>query len=81
MSSMRQAAHRAVVDVDVELGLVRVVEMATAQDVGKAMNPVAVDGQIEGGTVQGLGLLTPRRAPAWERCHWWRRFRLKPLLP
>ncbi|MYH93288.1 MAG: molybdopterin-dependent oxidoreductase, partial [Acidimicrobiaceae bacterium] len=50
------AAHRAVVDVDVELGLVRVVEMATAQDVGKAMNPAAVEGQIEGGTVQGLGL-------------------------
>ena len=44
------------VDVDVELGLVRVVEMATAQDVGKALNPVAVEGQIEGGTVQGLGL-------------------------
>ena len=50
------AAHRAVVDVDVELGLVRVVEMATAQDVGKALNPAAVEGQIEGGTVQGLGL-------------------------
>ena len=49
------AAHRAVVDVDVELGLVRVVELATAQDVGRAMNPVAVEGQIEGGTVQGLG--------------------------
>ena len=39
-----------------ELGLVRVVELATAQDVGKAMNPAAVEGQIEGGTVQGLGL-------------------------
>ncbi len=50
------AAHRAVVDVDMELGLVKVVEIATAQDVGKAMNPVAVEGQIEGGTVQGLGL-------------------------
>ena len=50
------AAHRAVVDVDVELGLVRVVELATAQDVGRAMNPSAVEGQIEGGTVQGLGL-------------------------
>jgi xanthine dehydrogenase D subunit len=50
------AAHRAVVDVDVELGLVRVVELATAQDVGRAMNPLAVEGQIEGGTVQGLGL-------------------------
>jgi xanthine dehydrogenase D subunit len=50
------AAHRAVVDVDTELGLVRVVEMATAQDVGKALNPQAVEGQIEGGTAQGLGL-------------------------
>ena len=50
------AAHRAVVDVDIELGLVKVVEMATAQDVGKAMNPAGVEGQIEGGTVQGLGL-------------------------
>ncbi|MGH9114623.1 MAG: xanthine dehydrogenase subunit D [Acidimicrobiales bacterium] len=50
------AAHRAVVDVDVELGLVRVVELATAQDVGKAINPLAVEGQIEGGSAQGLGL-------------------------
>jgi CO/xanthine dehydrogenase Mo-binding subunit len=50
------AAHRAVVDVDVELGLVRVVEIATAQDVGKAVNPQAVEGQIEGGIAQGLGL-------------------------
>jgi len=50
------AAHRATVDVDVELGLVRVVEIATAQDVGKALNPVAVRGQIAGGTAQGLGL-------------------------
>ncbi len=50
------AAHRAIVDVDVELGLVRVVEIATAQDVGKAMNPLAVEGQIEGGIAQGLGL-------------------------
>ncbi|MEV0056269.1 xanthine dehydrogenase subunit D [Saccharopolyspora shandongensis] len=50
------AAHRAVVDVDVELGLVKVVELATAQDVGKAMNPLSVEGQIEGGSAQGLGL-------------------------
>ena len=50
------AAHRAVVEVDTELGLVRVVEMATAQDVGKAMNPQALEGQIEGGIAQGLGL-------------------------
>jgi xanthine dehydrogenase D subunit len=50
------AAHRAVVDVDVELGLVRVVELACAQDVGRAMNPQAVLGQIQGGSAQGLGL-------------------------
>jgi xanthine dehydrogenase D subunit len=50
------AAHRAVVDVDVELGLVRVVELACAQDVGKAINPQAVLGQIHGGSAQGLGL-------------------------
>jgi xanthine dehydrogenase D subunit len=50
------AAHRAVVDVDTELGLVKVVELACTQDVGKAMNPQAVEGQIQGGTAQGLGL-------------------------
>ncbi|WP_433272892.1 molybdopterin cofactor-binding domain-containing protein [Actinosynnema sp. CS-041913] len=50
------AAHRAVVDVDVELGLVKVVELNCAQDVGKALNPQAVLGQIQGGSAQGLGL-------------------------
>ena len=50
------AAHRAVVDVDTELGLVKVVELATAQDVGKAINPLAIQGQLEGGAAQGLGL-------------------------
>jgi CO/xanthine dehydrogenase Mo-binding subunit len=50
------AAHRAVVDVDIELGLIKVVELATAQDVGKAINPQAVEGQLEGGAAQGLGL-------------------------
>jgi CO/xanthine dehydrogenase Mo-binding subunit len=50
------AAHRAIVDVDVELGLVKVVELATAQDVGKVMNPAGVLGQIYGGSAQGLGL-------------------------
>jgi xanthine dehydrogenase D subunit len=49
-------AHRAVVDVDVELGLVKVVQVATAQDIGRALNPLSVTGQIEGGIAQGLGL-------------------------
>jgi Aerobic-type carbon monoxide dehydrogenase, large subunit CoxL/CutL homologs len=48
--------HRAVVDVDVELGLVKVVELAAVQDVGRALNPLALEGQIHGGTAQGLGL-------------------------
>jgi xanthine dehydrogenase D subunit len=50
------AAHRAVVDVDPDLGLVRVVEMATTQDTGTILNPQHVVGQIEGGTAQGVGL-------------------------
>ncbi|MFD8416867.1 xanthine dehydrogenase subunit D [Streptomyces sp. NPDC059650] len=50
------AAHRAVVEVDTELGLVKVVELACAQDVGKALNPLSVVGQIQGGTIQGLGV-------------------------
>ncbi|WP_027931827.1 xanthine dehydrogenase subunit D [Amycolatopsis thermoflava] len=50
------AAHRAVVDVDTELGLVKVVALDCAQDVGRALNPQAVLGQIQGGSAQGLGL-------------------------
>ena len=50
------AAHRAVVDVDIGTGLVKVVQVATSQDVGKAINPQAVVGQLEGGIAQGLGL-------------------------
>ena len=50
------AAHRAVCDVDGELGIVRAVEVATTQDVGRIMNPLALEGQIHGGIAQGLGL-------------------------
>jgi CO/xanthine dehydrogenase Mo-binding subunit len=50
------AAMRVVVEVDVDLGLSRVVWIGTAQDVGNALNRTAVEGQIEGGTAQGLGL-------------------------
>ena len=49
-------AHRAVVDVDCDLGLVKVVQIATAQDVGKVLNPLSALGQLEGGIAQGLGL-------------------------
>lgn len=50
------AAHRAVVEVDTDLGLVKVIELACAQDVGKSLNPLSTVGQIQGGTTQGLGL-------------------------
>jgi xanthine dehydrogenase D subunit len=50
------AAHRAVVDVDTDLGLVRVVQVATGQDVGRVLHPSQVIGQIEGGIAQGVGL-------------------------
>jgi CO/xanthine dehydrogenase Mo-binding subunit len=49
-------AMKVVAEVDVELGLTRIVWIGAAQDVGKAVNPQQVEGQIEGGTAQGLGL-------------------------
>ncbi|GAA2396409.1 molybdopterin-dependent oxidoreductase [Streptomyces glaucosporus] len=49
------AAIRAVVDVDVELGAIRVVEMAVAQDVGRVLNPQQVRARIEAGVTQGVG--------------------------
>jgi xanthine dehydrogenase D subunit len=49
-------AQRAVVEVDEELGLVRVVQVASAMDPGRSINPQGVEGQSEGGTAMGLGL-------------------------
>jgi CO/xanthine dehydrogenase Mo-binding subunit len=49
-------AMKVVTEVDVDLGLTRVVWIGAAQDVGRAVNPQQVEGQIEGGTAQGLGL-------------------------
>ncbi len=54
--SFAVSAHRAVVDVDNGLGLIRVVEMAMSQDVGRILNPLQALGQFEGGTAQGVGL-------------------------
>lgn len=50
------AAQIATVEVDLELGTVKVLRMVAAHDVGKAINPTLVEGQIEGGIAQGLGL-------------------------
>jgi CO/xanthine dehydrogenase Mo-binding subunit len=49
-------AHMAEVEVDLALGTVRVVKITAAHDVGRAINPTLVEGQIEGGAAQGLGL-------------------------
>jgi CO/xanthine dehydrogenase Mo-binding subunit len=48
-------AVTAEVEVDTETGRVQVLRMVTAYDVGKAINPISLEGQIEGGTIQGLG--------------------------
>jgi CO/xanthine dehydrogenase Mo-binding subunit len=52
------SAQRAVVDVDPELGLVRVVQVASVQDVGTVGEPAQLLGQVEGGIVQGVGMVT-----------------------
>ena len=54
--SLATCAMRVVAEVDVELGLTRLVWIGAAQDVGKALNPQSITGQIEGGTAQGIGL-------------------------
>jgi CO/xanthine dehydrogenase Mo-binding subunit len=49
------ATHAAEVEVDVETGEYRVLNLAAAHDVGRAVNPMNVEGQIEGGSLQGFG--------------------------
>src|SRR5277367_2241593 len=49
-------AHLAEIEVDIELGRVRVLRLTCAHDVGRAINPTLVEGQIEGGAAQGLGM-------------------------
>ncbi|HEX4368584.1 MAG TPA: molybdopterin cofactor-binding domain-containing protein [Rhodopila sp.] len=50
------AAQAALVEVDIELGTVRCLRIVAAHDVGRAINPQLVEGQIQGGVAQGLGL-------------------------
>jgi len=49
-------AHMAEVEVDTDLGTVRVLKVTAAHDVGRAINPTLIEGQIEGGVAQGLGM-------------------------
>ncbi len=50
------AAQLAEVEVDVELGTVRLLHIHAAHDVGRAINPTQVEGQIHGGVAQGIGM-------------------------
>lgn len=50
------AAHLAVVDVDMRLGTVTPIRFVAAHDVGRAINPMLVEGQVNGGIAQGLGM-------------------------
>jgi len=49
-------AHMAEIEIDLELGTVRVLKVTAAHDVGRAINPTLIEGQIEGGVAQGLGM-------------------------
>jgi CO/xanthine dehydrogenase Mo-binding subunit/aerobic-type carbon monoxide dehydrogenase small subunit (CoxS/CutS family) len=49
-------AHLAEIEVDLELGTLKVLRLTAAHDVGRAINPTLIEGQIEGGVAQGLGM-------------------------
>jgi CO/xanthine dehydrogenase Mo-binding subunit len=49
-------AHLAEIEVDMELGTIRVLKVTAAHDVGRAINPTLIEGQIEGGVAQGIGM-------------------------
>ena len=50
------AAHLVELDVDIKLGTVKLRNFVAAHDVGKAINPLLVEGQVQGGIAQGVGL-------------------------
>ena len=50
------AAHLAVIEVDHALGTVKPIKITAAHDVGQAINPMLVEGQVQGGVAQGLGM-------------------------
>jgi carbon-monoxide dehydrogenase large subunit len=58
-------AHACIVEVDPETGLVRLIRYVAVDDVGRAINPMIVEGQIQGGVVQGIGQAMMERV-AWD---------------
>jgi carbon-monoxide dehydrogenase large subunit len=57
------AAHAAVVAVDAETGLVEILDYVVVEDGGTLINPMVVDGQVRGGTVQGIGTCLYEASP------------------
>jgi aldehyde oxidoreductase len=49
-------SHLAELEVDLDLGTIKVLKLTAAHDVGRAINPTLIEGQIEGGIAQGLGM-------------------------
>ncbi len=67
------AAQAAEVEVDTETGEVKVLRVVSAHDVGRAINPLALLGQIEGGIVMGLGNALTEHFIVEEGLPWTRR--------
>jgi aerobic carbon-monoxide dehydrogenase large subunit len=55
LASFPYGAHVCEVEIDPELGTVEIVRYAAVDDVGRAVNPLIIDGQIHGGIAQGAG--------------------------
>jgi carbon-monoxide dehydrogenase large subunit len=55
MTTFANATHLALVEVDAESGLVTILRYIVAEDCGKLINPMIVDGQVHGAVAQGIG--------------------------
>ena len=49
------AAHLAVIEVEIDTGIIKLLDYVVAHDAGRLINPLLVDGQIHGGVAQGIG--------------------------
>ncbi len=63
-ATFASGAHAAVVEVDSETGVVRLLRYAIVHDCGRMINPAVVEGQVHGGTAQGIG------GALYERMHY-----------
>ena len=63
-ATFASGAHAAVVEVDSETGVVRLLRYAIVHDCGRMINPTVVEGQVHGGTAQGIG------GALYERMHY-----------